>query len=148
MRCGSQVKGQAMVESAIILPLLFFVMWSCFGLFKLCHNAIALQSAAAHIVRQEALQDVRVQSRRLASFSVPHRLLGKMTPMRRHSYAQAVQPWRPFRGFSAVRTRGSIINMEIDASLLPQSFLDWRLPLTGLSYTARFPTEPPIPGEK
>src|SRR5690242_13606195 len=48
--------GQALLETAIVLPILFFAAIVFFTLLALCRNAIALQNAAADQARAAALQ--------------------------------------------------------------------------------------------
>lgn len=138
-------RGQAMVEVAILLPMFFLLMLMCLQVFALCHNALLLQTSSESITRQIALGDSKTS---LATLSLYRRLAGSVTPQSLNRNSELLSPWRPFTGFSTVQTPGYWVSAGFSSTLLRHLFMGNLLSEAPLTFSAEWPSEPPVPEEE
>jgi hypothetical protein len=140
--------GQALVETALLLPVFFLVVVVYLRLLMLCHNAVVLQSTVAQAVRERALSYGSQSTSFSRDAMTTMRLLGKTLPPTWRQDSAMLNPWRVPKGFEVVKTPGYLTTTEIRATMLPQSFFGRQLPLKSLKFSAEFPKDPPVPEEE
>jgi hypothetical protein len=147
----NRTRGQSLVEMALILPLIFFVLLTYFQLLVTCHNAIVLQGMTAKAVRAEALREGSGTINTLQALFSETSLLGNFVPPRSARDTALLNPWRPFKGLvpnQTIQTPGYLMSTRMTSSMLPKKLFIWRLPRVSLNFLAEYPKEPPIPGEE
>ncbi len=143
----SRIRGQAMVEVALLMPILIITFAVTVQVIVLCHNHVAMQMIASRLIR-------RVSSDQKKSLNSPllYTLLwGRVTPPRAKRSSHLCLPWREFRPvylMSTIKSPGSWASIEIKSTLSPG--------ITAAGYMAHFPLlstaeillEPPVPAEE
>src|SRR5258708_7781315 len=107
-RCN-RAGGQSLVELALIIPLIFFVLLTYFQLVMTCHNAITLQAMVAETARANALQENDSTKVSLQALLRASQLLGKVIPPRSQRSTTILSPWRPFKGLECSQSRGYLL---------------------------------------
>jgi hypothetical protein len=139
-------RGQALVEVALVLPVLGLGVAAAVLLIIYGHNVICLQMMAAKAARR-----MTVEAPSLLPVAVPHPLWGRVTLPTQRPIRQSLEPWRPFQGLPAaptVQTQGQLASIQIKSLLLPGLGFSRDLPVVTQMAEAETLLEPPQPPEE
>jgi hypothetical protein len=139
--------GQALVETALLLPLCIFITLVYFVQLAFFHDALVLQTASAQWARQNALE-LRPPSSAAQSLLTTRALIGTLQPPRFSRDTVLMSPRRIFVGAEVVPIGGSVITAHVQSRLLPRRIFRWFMPSVPFHFSAEFPADPPIPEAK
>ena len=148
IRTAKNSGGQALVEVALVLPVLFFAGVVFFQVLTLCRNLIILQKSAADVAYSYALGTPGRLHRLAQQAAIYRSLRGRVTiPLVQHN-TELMNPWPKSQGFATVTDHGSITSVDIKTALLPHAFMNWRLPFLRFDCAADMLKDPPIPEQE
>ena len=142
--------GQALVETALVMPLLILVAVISVWIYFLCHNLITLQQAASHVCQSLASQQdprrttgLLLRERIAVYLSLQGRVIPPLMP---HSTA-LINEWKHTRSIIYSHDMGRIQSLSIESAFLPHFLLGrWLLPLRFSCHADTF-MEAPVPEE-
>jgi hypothetical protein len=144
----SRVRGQMMVEVALVLPAIFFLLLAFFQLLVLSHNVILAQSAAAQYARLRSIHDTAYDPL-WVSLPLNSTMIGDSSPLITSNVQESLKPWHRMRSILPVSAQPGQLEIAHAKSLfLPKMFYGWSLNLTRLDLSAEYPMEPTPPEER
>jgi hypothetical protein len=138
-------RGQALVEVALVLPVLGLGVAVAVLLMVYAHNVICLQIMAAKAARR-----MTVETPHLAPVILSHPLWGRTVFPIQKAIPEPLEPWRPFRGLPVaptVATAGQLMSVQINCRLLPGLGFSRDVASVMQSAAAETLIEPPRPAE-
>ena len=134
--------GQSLVEMALVLPVLLFVLALAIQLIFYCHNMIELQRMAMVAGDRLTIENYK-DARNYYWFNS---LQGNFLTPKLHYKSEVVQ--RPFNGRSTVQSPGRLVLVWAESNLLPGfGFMSW-LPKVSQEAYAEVLLEPPLPRDE
>ena len=139
----TQTHGQALVETALALPVLGLALAAAALLIAYGHNLICLQLMAGKAARR-----MTAETPTLIPVALPHPLWGRVTVPSQRRTEQQLDPWRPFQGLATtVQAPGHLMSIQIKSQISPGLGFSRKLPILMQRATAETLLEPPRPTE-
>ena len=136
--------GQAIVEAALVLPLVCLAVVVIIQIIASCHNAVLLQRMA-----YERSRDLSFGSPPSVMGIVQNPLWGRGAHAVPHRGTQILNPWRPFQTLLAphVDAPGHLTTIAYKSVLLPTLGFGRVLSILNQEADAEAFLEPPVPGD-
>jgi hypothetical protein len=112
MTLGS--KGQSVVETALVLPVLFLGIFTALQLIWYCHNMIELQRMAGVAADRLSLENLHKTNYHWISL-----LQGPTTIPKSTRHRETELQWIPARGVHLAHDRGVYATVRVETMLLP-----------------------------
>ena len=140
---AERARGQALVETAAVLPLVCIALVVTLQIIFSCRNAVLLQRMAFQKAR-----DISGENQTAPAWLSGNPLWGRgAVPISQQSSA-IPQPWRPFNAWPRVETQGHLVTVDMSSRLLPTGGFGQDLTALNQHATAEALTEPPVPEEE
>jgi hypothetical protein len=137
--------GQALVEAAVVLPLICLAIAITFQIFASCFDAVLLQKLA-----YERARDISSGTRTLPAWLTRSPLWGRgAVPINRQS-SVVPKTWRPFTTplTPRISAPGRITTVTLTSLLLPVGGFEDKLPTLTQQALAEAYVEPPVPKDE
>ena len=143
MAKSRSLRGQTLVELALVLPCFCLGVFMAVQLICYCHNMIELQRMVQVMADRVSYDNYRARK----SYSRFNSMWGRFSDPWVHFSNDPVQPWLPFHGKSTIQEPGRFIRAYSESDLLPgQGFSRVLAKKTERAYAETY-LEPPIPPE-
>jgi hypothetical protein len=137
------VRGQTLVELALVLPCLCLGLFMAVQLVCYAHNMIEIQRMAQVTIDRVSYENY-ASRKRYTRFEA---LWGRGQAPRSSFRSEPARSWRPFRGISTIQDRGRWVQARVEARLLPNGPFSRNLGTLPEAALAETWLEPPVPVE-
>jgi hypothetical protein len=140
--------GQALVETALLMPVLFLTAIVFLYVFLLCRQLLKLQPAAVDMAMLAATSEDPLAIRALQTRWLADTMEGRATPVVTTRDTTLIQEWKPASGASTVQDHGRLFSVEMAQRLIPHLVGAGWIPSLLFTCVAAMPAEPAIPEEE